>query len=759
MSVIPTRDRTPQIARTTPGSRVRPRTAVPGAAPAATPVVATVARPQEGGLSGRDVLRIVRKRKWIIILSLAICFGMSILVTYLWRRHAPFYTATAVLQVRTPETTILRAERGVVPIAWIDSLTATYVSQIKTHDVLQAATSTERVRNTQWLQNSPDDAIERLAEDLSVSPRVGSPLITASMTGMNKTELPEIVNAVVDAAQARSREQASGSKQAQVRQLTSEQASLVETRDRRRAEKAALVRDSEVPDLLERTNVLTIKLHTLSPQVTEYVRELAQADRQIELIKEQDKSGAIRTLPAVLQALDYDPALRQLRAMMLARLAEKENLEQRFGPKHRSVQSYLARQKSLEAQVVGREQILRDGQVSSMVANAEARKAIILEGLTKLREELRLVDISVRGLRATHNAYVLLEAQDQSLTEQINRIDDRLVDLRMLLKADPPLDIFQRAVIPREPSWPTWPVMLPLGALLGLVIGFGLSFLLEFVDTSIKGPSDIARRVDLPLLGMVPHVDDLEENIRDLRLAFSTHPNSLVSEAFRQVRTCLLFSGPVSQRKSLLITSPLPEDGRTTVTLNLAAAIARGGRKVLVVDANFRQPAIRKLFPACPEGGLSSALVGQAAWRDMVQELEPNLNVMSSGPLPPNPGELLGSEQMNTVLGEMVADYDQILFDAAPCLLVTDAAALSTLVDGVVLVVRAGANTSGIVQRTRETLTRIGAHVVGVVLNGVRTVAGGYLRKNYEAFYDYHERAKPPQDQGKVGASSIAERE
>jgi capsular exopolysaccharide synthesis family protein len=270
--------------------------------------------------------------------------------------------------------------------------------------------------------------------------------------------------------------------------------------------------------------------------------------------------------------------------------------------------------------------------------------------------------------------------------------------------------------------------------------------MLELIDTSVRGPSDIARRVDLPLLGMGPHQDDLEEDIKDLRLAFSTHPNSLISEAFRQVRTCLLYSGPASQRRTLLVTSPQPEDGRTTVALNLAASVARGGRKVLVVDANFRQPAIGKLFSSCPDGGLSSALVGQAAWRDMVREIEPNFSVMASGPLPPNPGELLGSEQMSSIIAEMVAEYDQVIFDAAPCLLVTDAPALSTLVDGVVLVVRAGANTYGIVQRSREMLTRIGAHVVGVVLNGVRAMAGGYLRKNYEAFYDYHEQAKLPQE-------------
>jgi capsular exopolysaccharide synthesis family protein len=341
-------------------------------------------------------------------------------------------------------------------------------------------------------------------------------------------------------------------------------------------------------------------------------------------------------------------------------------------------------------------------------------------------------------------SYTELDGRGKGLEGRVRKIDDRLVELRIMLKGDAPLLLRRNAYTPDEPSMPKWSINVPAGVLLGLVIGFGLAFLLEFVDTSIKGPGDVARRVDLPLLGMVPHHNDLEEEIDDLRLAFASHPNSLMSEAFRQVRTCLLFSGPASQRRTLLVTSPLPEDGRTTVAMNLAASVARGGRKVLVIDSNFRQPAILKLFRQCPEAGLSSALVGQAEWRELVMEVEPNLSIMASGPLPPNPAELLGSEQMTNIMADMLGEYDQIIFDGAPCLLMTDAPALSTLVDGVIMVVRAGANTYGIVQRAREMLNRIGAHVVGVVLNGVRTVAGGYLRKNYEAFYEYQERARLP---------------
>jgi len=696
-------------------------------------------------MSGRDVLKILRKRKWLIIFSLVICISLSVVGTLLWLQYMPLYTSGALLEVRSPETTVIQPSRQMVPTTWIDSLAAKYVSLAESERVLQAAISTDRVRNTAWFQSNPDNAIQRLIKDLSVSPKAGSALIVIAMTGSNKDELPEIVNAVAESVQTRGEEIANQGTQDQIRQLTSERANLEEQRDRVRAEEAKLLRDADVPDMLERTNVLTMKLHSLSPQVTAMALELAQSDASLELIRKQMQSGQIESLPQVLQSLDYDLSLRQLRATMLNQKARRQSLESKFGPNHRTVRDYEAFVKSMEIQLDTRKKELINAQVNSMIATAESRKAIVLDRLTKLRDQYRLVDISVRGLRATYNQYTQLEAKDRSLTEDISRIDRRLVDLRILLKGNMPLVIMQTAATPREPSFPKFGIMVPLGVVLGLFVGLGLSFMLELIDTSIKGPADITRRVDLPMLGMVPHQDDLEESIEDLRVAFSTHPNSLVSEAFRQIRTCLQFSGPASQRRTLLVTSALPGDGRTTVSLNLAASAARNGRKVLVVDGNFRQPMMRTLFPAAPEGGLSTVLVGRANWRDMTLEIEPNFSVMASGPLPPNPGELLGSEQMSNMISEMVAEYDQIIFDSAPCLLVTDAAALSTLVDSVLLVVRAGANTHGIVQRAKDMLSRIGGHVVGVVLNGVRTIAGGYLRKNYEAFYEYHEQAKLPE--------------
>jgi capsular exopolysaccharide synthesis family protein len=364
-----------------------------------------------------------------------------------------------------------------------------------------------------------------------------------------------------------------------------------------------------------------------------------------------------------------------------------------------------------------------------------------------------------RQLETDINKITTLRQKIEDLDKSITRLDDEIRNRTIMMRpprlGEPPsvspVSIVAKASIPRERVLPKWKVMAPVAVFVGLLLGFGLAFLVELSDTSVKSPSDMARRVDVPLLGMVPHGEDMDEEIENFRKALLAAPHSPTAEAFRQIRTNLLFSGPAQTRRSILVTSPSPEDGRTSVVINLAVSFAQAGRKVLIVDANFRQPAIAQEFPQAPPAGLSSALVGQVNWRDAVGQTEvPNLYVMASGPRPPNPTELLGSEAMRQIVAEMAAEYDQVLLDGSPAMLVSDARVLSTAADGVIVVVRAGAN-YGLVQRSVEQLSRVGAHVIGCVLNDVRITAGGYLRKNYESFYEYHQQSLP-ESQAKGGA-------
>lgn len=734
MTMIATRDQKPRLAGTIQGPR----------------------RPPSGGAAGitpRDMLRIVRKRLLLIIFCLAITVLVAVVGTELWLRYAPFYTAKAYLAVAPPSTSYFAGTTPLYGKEVIERYKRTWAAMVKQELVLQAAIKDNRITRQNWFKRHREDVIEDLDEQLKVTDMPETELLALSMTGTNRNELADIVNAVAEAFVAHAGVRAREQLDERVRSLEATNKNLgLKIKDARKQIATMLV-DSPVAAMHERRSEVTIKTDLLLRNLNEAKAEKEEAEALARAWQATTSSpGGMANDPQIIMALDFDGVLRGIKAQLAAYSTQQENAIRKFGPKHRTVKDLETVIASLQRQADDRH---KEVVTSQATAIGQMRKGALdmttakVAALEEQSEELKSIANDVErklGLVEAHRKDI------EEAEESIRMINRKLLEERML-RTDPqdqrsrmpgPVSIRALAQSPRKPSFPRRLVMIPLGVVLGLVLGFGLAFLLELSDTSIKTPTDITRRIDVPLLGMVPHGDDLDEEVADFRMAVLGSPHSLAAEAFRQIRTNLLFSGPASQRRSILVTSPAPEDGRTTVVMNLAASMAQAGRRVLVVDANFRQPAIASLFPDVPKAGLSSALVGQANWKDVIAPTGvANCDVIAAGPLPPNPAELLGSDAMRQLISEMTAEYDEVLFDGSPAMVVADACVLSTQVDGVILVIRAGENSSGIVAKSVDQLNRIGAHIIGAVLQGVRTTAGGYLRKNYETFYEYHQKALP----------------
>ena len=715
------------------------------------------------GITPRDVLRIIRRRKLLITLAFAITLAVVVVGTFLWQTLAPLYRATALLRVTPPVASSLQVLTPFVRKDVIENHKRSVAALVKDPRVLDAASRDPEIVKTKWYSGfkKKEDVVIELDDRLSVSVVPETVFIRLSMMGLNKTELPDIVNAVARHFTRLYNEgklfTAVGTRldrEATIRKFTAERDRLRAELDQVFRDMTAVKRDSPLAAMPEGQSVVALKLRNLTQELSDAQVMEAQARAALAANEQEERSGALARNPEVLNAVEFDVQVRQLQARLADLNTALDNAVRIGGEKHRAVQTLRSQIASTERALEQRTEEVTKSAIERIKEMRRLQVALATQQLASVTERLEEVNSEARDLEDALGRLAELQAKREDIKNSLALIDKRLVDLRLMGESGSatgeegagvgPVDIGQTATVPLRPAHPKWEVMLPAGAFLGLLLGFGLAFLLEFADTSIKTPSDLARRVDLPLLGMVPHSDDLEEEVEDFRRVTLLAPHSPAAEAFRQIRTNLLFSGPAQQRRSLLVTSPSPEDGRTTVVMNLATAMAQSGRRVLVVDANFRQPAIAGMFPEAAAAGLSSALVGQAAWRDVVSPTGvPNLSVVTSGPLPPNPAELLGSETMKQVLEEMVAEYDQVILDASPVMLVSDACVLATLVDGVILVVRAGSNSRGIVQRAAEMLARVGARVLGVVLQGVRSTAGGYLRKNYETFYEYHQRPLP----------------
>jgi capsular exopolysaccharide synthesis family protein len=459
-------------------------------------------------------------------------------------------------------------------------------------------------------------------------------------------------------------------------------------------------------------------------------------------IEAQDRKNLLEVNPSVMETLERDPVLERLTSELKLVEAAEDRVRPTMGKNHPQWQEYESSRKSYQDRMDSRKAELTEKAIKALRIGYEQQYTTITNSLVEVDDKLTELYTNQREInRAMAEIEQLTEQKDRQ-EKALETLEGRRRDLE-LVQQNQLARISKNADLPIEEEYPPklW-IMVTGGIVLGALLGIGLALALEVMDTSVKMPTDITRKVDLPLLAMVPHADDIEEEIEDVRLACLTAPDSLISEAFRELRTNLLFSGPAEQRRATLITSPSPSDGRTTVAVNVAIALASSGRRVLLVDTNFRRPAVTTLFPEAGQAGLSDVLSGQRPWTECVHPASavPNLTVMASGPLPPNPSELLGHELTAKMLEEMGQQYDQVILDGPPLLMVTDASVIATQCDSTILVVRAGVNSHGIVMRCRDNLGRVGAHVLGVVLNGVQATAGGYLQKNYDAFYDYHEQ-------------------
>lgn len=740
MNLVPTRRETPQIVR---GTRSGPAAA--GVRPGGS-----TASGGGAGITGKDIVRMLRRRKWLIILSITIFTAAAGVSTWLWLKYAPLFTATAYLKVNPPKISELQTTPQFLNQDIMDRLMMTYAQASASEKVL--AEAAKKLIHTRWYSEvqRDSDVVQELMEEIGIGVVPKTSLLRVSMTGQDRNEITEIVNAVAESAEGDIQADAGDTHNQAILRLQKEKRDLEKIRDENTAKIQALQERGLGGEAVESQATISFKqsayVQTLS-QLMEEFKLVAKAWDNIKGLTDEE----LAQQPEVQQMVNLDPELQQLRYRVLNLKVELAGMESRFGPGHKSVIRLATALSSAEEMARQKEQQITQRGIQQLKILRENEFLQKQDAIIELGNKIKDLDEKLKTLEKQQNELLRAKENEDKAEQEIAMIDQRIMDLRMLMQGERPLVLYRRAMPPREPSTPKYIIMIPAGVMLGLVLGVGLAFLLEFLDTSIKAPSDVSRRVELPLLGMIPHLDDVEEDIEDMRLAFLTNPGTIISEAFRQTRTTFMFSGTPEQQRSILIASAMPEDGRTTVALNLAHALVAGGRKVLVVDANFRQPMIRRLFPSCPDGGLSTVLTGQADWRTLLHAVEENLDVLASGPLPPNPADLLGSAQMRRQIEEFSRVYDHVLFDSSPCLVVSDAITLSTMVEGVILVVRAGVNTYGIVQRTRDMITRLGTPIFGVVLNGVRVTAGGYLRKNYETFYEYREQ---PQLTAEIAAAS-----
>jgi capsular exopolysaccharide synthesis family protein len=315
--------------------------------------------------------------------------------------------------------------------------------------------------------------------------------------------------------------------------------------------------------------------------------------------------------------------------------------------------------------------------------------------------------------------------------------------------------VVDRALTPRGPAGPQRSGAIIIAFFISLGLSVGLAFLVQYLDDTLKETDDIDNVLRLPVIAMIPSVmkeggirkllplpsksRHRDKNVQSLALIRQNGTPSVYNEAYLHLRTSILLATAGGPPNKLLVTSSQPSEGKTTTAINLATVLAQTGVKVLLIDADLRGPSMHKAFGIENHKGLTNLLaakeVSKADISSAITLDEPSgLHIMTTGPAPPNPATLLGSEQMRELMRRLEASYTHIVIDSSPLIMFTDSAILSTLVDGTILVVRSGMTSRAMALRARKTLRDVGARLFGVVLNGIPMSARSYY---YDSDYYY----------------------
>lgn len=383
----------------------------------------------------------------------------------------------------------------------------------------------------------------------------------------------------------------------------------------------------------------------------------------------------------------------------------------------------------------------------------------------KIRETLSEIDAAEKKLSEVNSAQQIADTQEEisALQQKLSLMQSNYAALISNTGegAVNTLSIIERAALPNSPVGPNKPLTIVLAGMVAAVIAAAAAYLLEFLDDTVKSPEDIAALLTVPVLGNISNitneigdskpvqtnaVQELFQRVKDIFqigkkpnngselddddvfIYSANNPRSLASEEFRTLRLNLDFAGVAKPLKTILVTSPSPAEGKSSIASNLAIVMAQGGKKVVLLDVDFRKPKTMTHFYIPNDKGLSDVLRGTLDLNSVVQSWKENLSIICAGVIPPNPVDLLSSQRMSQILEDLEATSDVVIIDAPP-LLFPDSLALSPKVDGVMVVVRYAYTRRGTAQAQVNQLIKVGARVVGVVLNNTPVQRTSYYDK------------------------------
>ncbi len=491
-----------------------------------------------------------------------------------------------------------------------------------------------------------------------------------------------------------------------------------------------------------------------------YSQQLLDAENRRRNLEAAYNAAKTAEDPFTNPAVQQDEYIRKLRDKLSDLKEKREALLQIYTTEWPEVRKIDAQIKSTEADLKKAPvQVL-----ASMKRNFEAAQA-------QERSLIRAYEGQHGKTTARTKAEIDLAAMTQQLATDEQYLNTLLQKQRELNATSGDggtnVSIAQKSRLPQAPVGPARLRTIIIAFLLSLMAGVGLAFLLDFLDDTVKSLDDIDRYIHLPALALIPAARSEKGRLgpaeaaaqapnASTALAMVNDVRSPMAEAYRHLRTSLLLSSAGTPPKTILVTSSQPSEGKTTTAVNTAFMLAQTGAEVLIIDCDLRRPRLHANFNLSNARGLTNFLSGECPIDDVLQSYEgiANLKLLTSGPVPPNPAELLGSEEMRKLLSSLTERFAHVIVDSPPAISFTDASILSTFVDGVILVVHGGRSSRAVVRRAKQQLLDVGANIFGVVLNNVKADSHEYYGAGYSAYYqsEYY----TSEDEGDESAATSA---
>jgi capsular exopolysaccharide synthesis family protein len=718
----------------------------------------------------REYLHVLIKRKWVLVGSLVVVFGAVALSTL---RSVPIYDAVGSIAINKvdPMMFSLKDSAGAemeyydpadldteVRILKSDLLALQVIRQLNLDKPDGTSSSTDSaVASLQPDSPRTSAALANFKGSLQVALVPNTRIIEIHYRSPDRNLAARVVNALASTyVEQNFKTRFESTMQASdwlSRQLVDLQVK-VETSQEKLVQ---YQKEHEILGIDEKQNITTAKLDELNRELTsaESLRmEKEAVYRMVQAGNSDSVAAAANADPAGKTSSTGSTLLEKLREQEADIKIQIAQLSAQFGPAYpklaqlNSQLSEVENQSRVETKKV--EARLRDDYMAAVQRENLLHAALEQQKQeeNKLNESAIEYSLLKRDVDSNRTLYegLLEKLKEAGVTAGLRSNNFRIVDV---------------ARVPTTPAEPNIPRNLALALALGLTTGIGLVFVLEGIDNTVRTPEQAQAISGLPSLGMIPLGSrsapeltsrprlSLASSKEAVELVTQSRPKSQMAESYRALRTSLLLSSTGGPPKVILITSALPEEGKTTTSLNSAIVLAQKETRVLLIDADLRRPSIHKTLGMGPRIGLSNVLTGSATLEEAIvrSSILPNLFILPAGTPPPNPAELLASTNMKDVLTQLSEEYDHVVIDTPPTLSVTDAVVLSTRADRVILVIRSGQTTKQALRRARDTLMQVNARVCGVLLNAVDLNSPDYYYYyEYRGKYGrgYYEDGDPP---------------